>query len=546
MIHDEFVSLFNSKSSDFLDSIVIYYHSLKSTLTQNDLQQLFEILETTPCRLINEFNRFKELYFIMSPQIRQKVLHILLSFNEIKTEEIEMEIENLYQKVINKEEFTYCLVKGIFHCDSESVLISIKTKIQLELIEKMVDQKLAIISYDKANLFSIDVEDYLNTVPDSYKDLLKKIIERSNEEVVSITNKLTSLWTHEYVDSKNSTLSDYALSDKIAIPQKIYSKINAKSRFTVGKGFGCMLTNANRALLYDLNTKKANEIILSGKVVSGPVLINNMLAIGQDDEFSVFGKDGVNRFMDFVEGNIISIKSINDYVYFLTDYGKIYEYNNSGTLRQILNLDDSEIYIDILLLDKYLVVVSTGKLNVFYYSEQNPIYVSDFLMEDIKKVIAFNDICFVMTETKIIQVLISSQITIAYTPLTEMKNNHMLAESPNSIVILINSRLVRIVFENGTTSHSILFEAPNNKLITDAINCNGTYALILNDKEIVTLRQQEGIYEISSEYMLDDEHSEYVMSSGYGSLFITSTDNLYQISNMSPSQDLKEGNEYVA
>ena len=250
--------------------------------------------------------------------------------------------------------------------------------------------------------------------------------------------------------------------------------------------------------------------------------------------------------MEFVEGNIISVKAINDYIFVLTQYGKIYRYSLEEEIKCILDEELCTDIQDLLLLDDFIIVTTSKKVKFYKHIDEQVEFINEYIIGNIIRVVAHKNICFVMSNRSIVRIDIEAQTVNTYNSIFDFDENHMIVENEHSVIISINTRLAKIDFNYEPVIHNVFFEVPDGKVITDVINCSGTYAVIMNKVEVATLKNEKGVFSISSIYSLEKDTSQYLMSTGYGNLYVASCNNLYQVSNMSSLQNSKEGNGNVA
>ncbi|MDU5143664.1 MAG: hypothetical protein E6230_15915 [Paenibacillus dendritiformis] len=544
----EVMFTYENGNCDLVDEL-LHYFSQRTYLSSSVFDKVFKILETTSYKVKKSSQQFRDLYLMMPLQVKQRVLHILLYTKCISVEKCVEEIKGINGNSSNKGECIYYIAKAVVECKHEDLLVQLKGISELDsIIEKIIEQKIAILAYDLNKLCEIDFNKYCPQEKGKcYIKEMEDIITTLNIQITGVKKKLTSLWTHEYVDSKNSLLSDYALSDRINRPVKIMNSVSAISRFTIGNGYGCLLTRDKQVVVIDIDDPmKIRKIQLAGELITGPVIFNNRIAIGQENEFSVYMKDGLNCFMEFVDGNIISVKAINDYIFVLTQYGKIYRYSLEEEIKCILDEELCTDIQDLLLLDDFIIVTTSKKVKFYKHIDEQVEFINEYIIGNIIRVVAHKNICFVMSNRSIVRIDIEAQTVNTYNSIFDFDENHMIVENEHSVIISINTRLAKIDFNYEPVIHNVFFEVPDGKVITDVINCSGTYAVIMNKVEVATLKNEKGVFSISSIYSLEKDTSQYLMSTGYGNLYVASCNNLYQVSNMSSLQNSKEGNGNVA
>ncbi|WP_283657228.1 hypothetical protein [Paenibacillus sp. RC343] len=160
-------------------------------------------------------------------------------------------------------------------------------------------------------------------------------------------------------------------------------------------------------------------------------------------------------------------------------------------------------------------------------------FVEEIKLSTINRVLGINDVCFIITSHSILRwdLSVKSDDIVKYDLMIDIHDNPIVVETPNTLIIASNERIIRIIFNASEATHKVVFSEIKRKAITDIIRCNGLYAVLTIENNFFILKNLDDALETTSKLELMENSDGYKLSCGYGALYITSNRTIYVIKN---------------
>lgn len=546
-VHNLFRETFNN---EYLNRSIVYniVQFVGRNIDQiNSLQliKITKIISEADCNVKGIEREFLSYYSILNPELKSDLLHFYFMNKLIEPRQLLDELMFLKDSVdFNK--FISTIIKCITSCEFEDLLVLFDEFSLNASIKELVEVKHAAKYHNLLKLKVIPIDQIIADIDQEYHQTISKQVQILNSEVIEIRQKLTSLWTNEFVDASNSTLSNYMISENISTPNALLENVSSPGRFVIGAGFGCFLTDSSELVIVNLDNGKATKVVV-GEDSIYPVLSDNKIFIASNQELTIYNSSGEIFDINILEDDVVCLKATDNYVYCLTKNGDLYLYDSDLQCEEYrLGVAREYLVNDLIILEGYIAITTNNNLMIFKLNNGDFDLVKEYPSEEIIKILGIKNIIYIFESRSIKQLDIHNHTLREYKPLGSFVDNRIVIESEVSVVITFENKLVRINFSTITPQQIIIAELDSNKKITDLINCDGNFAIIVDDKSFSKIIKKDSIFEISAEYELNATSKNYLLSSGYGNLYVSSSDTLYQINNDNELVIAEEGDENVA
>lgn len=537
-------------SKEYSNSNIIYYivkfaSYHKDNFNSIQLNMITKVISEDVSIIKGIDKEFLSFYSILPPELK---IDLLPFYFKNRLEEAKDLLSNVrfLENSVDKNKYLSNLIKSIISCDYED-LLNIFDELSLnESIGSIVEVKRAVIYYNLSKLKSCPIEQITALVDSSYHEEITNHLNKLNNEIFEIKQKLTSLWTNEFVDASNSSLSSYMIIEDISTPKMLLENISCPGRFVIGAGFGCFLTIKGELVIVNLENNEILKVYV-GNTCIYPVLLGEKVFVANNEELTIFNNKGEIIDINLLEENVISLKATDSCVYCLTKNGVLSLYGGDIKSKEYtLDIGKSNITNDLVILEDYIVISTKENLMIYQWNNDEVVLVKEYPIEEVLKIVGVKNTIYIFEKRSIKQLNINNHILKEYKPLGVFDENKIVVESESSVVITFENKLVRIDFSTTVPVQTIITELAMSRKVTDIINCDGNFAIIIDDKMFAKVIKKESIFETSAEYELDITSHNYMLSSGYGNLYLSSSNALYQINNDEELAIVKEGDENVA
>ncbi|MGG4502540.1 SIR2 family NAD-dependent protein deacylase [Paenibacillus polymyxa] len=516
------IPISNNLISVFLSSIF----DETSDLSLDHLTKVTNLLCETS---ISTYGAEQELYNLFTKvdnNQKLKLLSLVLENKYITSTYLLSTLESINVD-IGTSEFNFYVVKSIVNCFNKKLLLELSAFFNSGILKEIINLRICILTFDVKNMRLIN---------NNFEARLKPFVNQINSEASFVQEKMASLWTSPYYDATNSVNSSYALSEDVRSPEILKEGEYIKSQLIIGKEYGCILSTERNLVVINLESGLQRKLNNIGNVLLGPIFVENSIGIATNDEISLYNIKGDLLQTEFLIGEeVVSLKPKDKEIIGLTNMGRLFFLNDNSSFSFVIpEKYKKERYTDVLVFNSFFVFVGEGCIQVFKRDKNRVAdFVEEIKLSTINKVLGINDVCFIITAHSILRwdLSVKSDDIVKYDLMIDFHDNPIVVETPNTLIIASNERIIRIIFNASEATHKVVFSEIKRKAITDIIRCNGLYAVLTIENNFFILKNLDDSLETTSKLELMENSDGYRLSCGYGALYITSNRTIYVIKN---------------